>query len=145
MNNIAQNKKAMSPVVASIILLAAAIAITLVTAGWLGALASHYTGTASVNVNDVQFEGTAGQPTNTIVLSIKNIGTQALTIDMIKINGNNFTYSPPAGGNTTYVPAESKNLTVNNVGWQTAFAYDISIYNGEGQTVGACRASSPGI
>jgi hypothetical protein len=145
MDNIGHSKKAMTPVVASIILVAVAIGVSLVTAGWLGAMASHYTGTAAVTVNNVQFSGIAGQPTNTIVLSVKNTGTKAINIEMIKINGNNYNYSPPTGGNTTYVPAETKNLTINNVGWQTAFAYDISIYGDEGQTVGACRATSPGI
>jgi len=144
MKNIKQNNKALSPVVASIILVAVAVAVSLVTAGWLGALAAHYTGTAAVTVDSAQFSGTPGQSTNTIVLSLKNTGTQAITIEMIKINGNSYTYSAPAGGNTSYVPAETKDLTINNVGWQTAFAYDIAIYGDEGQTMGAYRATSPG-
>jgi FlaG/FlaF family flagellin (archaellin) len=144
MNTIAQNKKAMTPVVASIILIAVAISVSLVTAGWLGAMASHYTGTASVMVDNAQFSGTAGQPTNSIVLSMKNIGTKAITVEMIKINGNNYSFSPSAGGNVTYVPTETKEMTINNVGWQTAFTYDIAIYGDEGQAMGAYRATSPG-
>jgi hypothetical protein len=88
--------------------------------------------------------GTSGQPTNTIVLSMKNIGTKSITIEMIKVNGNKFSFSAASGENTTYVPAEIKDLTINNVGWQTGSIYDVEIYGDGAQTVGAYRATAVG-
>lgn len=144
MKNIRRNEKALSPAVASIILIAAAIAVGLATCGWLGATASHYTGIAAVTVTNVQFTGASGQPTNAMTLSLKNTGTKAITIEMIKVNGNRLSFSVASGENTTYVPAENKDLTVNNVGWLTGSAYDVEIYGDGAQTVGAYRASAPG-
>ncbi len=144
MKSIRQNTKALSPVIASIILVAVAIAVTLATGGWLGAMASHYTGTTGITVSNLEFAGTSSQQTNGIVLTLKNTGTKTVTVELIKVNGKSYTYNPPTGGNTTYIPAETKELTVNNVNWQAASTYDVAVYADEGQTVGAYRATSPG-
>jgi hypothetical protein len=140
--NIRQNKKALSPVVASIILLATAIAVSLATCGWLAALASHYTGTSAITVNNIQFTGAAGQPTNTIVLSLKNTGTQGVAIEMIKVNENTFNFNASSSENASYAPAEAKDLTLDNVGWQPGYAYKIEIFGNGAQTVGAYQANS---
>ena len=144
MRLIRQNKKAMSPVVASVILIAVTVAISLATAGWLGALTTHYTGTTAITVNDAQFTGISGQSTNTIVLSLKNTGTRMITIDMIRVNGNKFDFTMPTGENATYMPGESKILTLNNVGWVAGLAYDFDIFGDGVQTVGAYRVNAAG-
>jgi hypothetical protein len=144
MKNIWQNKKAMNPVVASIILLAAAIAVSLATVGWLQKLTMGYTGTTVITVDHAQFTGITGQPTNTMILSLKNTGTNKVTIEMIKVNGKSLSFSAASGQNVTYAPTESKDLTVNNVGWQAGSAYDIEILGDGAQTVGASRAIAVG-
>ncbi len=143
MKNIKQNTKALTPVIASIILVTVAIAVTLATGGWLGAMASHYTGTTGTTASNVEFAGTPSQQTNGIVLTMKNTGTKVVTVELIKVNGKSYTYDPPTGGNTTYIPAETKELTVNNVSWQAASTYDVAVYANGGHTVGAYRATSP--
>jgi flagellin-like protein len=142
--NTRQNKKALSPVVASIILLAAAVAISLATCGWLGALTLHYTGTTAITVNNAQFTGPPGQTTNTIVLSLKNTGTQGVTIDTVEVNEKKFDFNPSQGENTTYNPAESKDLVLRNVDWQPGLTYTFEILGNGAQTVGAYQTNALG-
>ena len=141
MKTMRQNDKALSSVVASIILIAVTVTASILTAGWLGTTAVKYTELEVIAVKNVQFTGTAGEPTNTIILSLKNTGTVAISIEMIKINGNSFSFNTYSSEEYTYVPGENKDLMVDNVGWQTGTAYDIEIY-GDALIVGVYRANS---
>jgi len=144
MKSIQQSTKALSPVVASIILIAVAIAVSILTAGWLSQTTNHYKETSAIIVNNAQFAGDSGQPTNTMMLDMKNTGTQAVTIGMIKINGKPSIFSAAPGETTTYAPTETKSLTVNTLGWQEGYVYDVEIYDNEAQIVGAYRATAQG-
>ena len=140
MKTMKQKDKALSSVVASIILIAVTVTASILTAGWLGTTAVHYTEIDTIAVKNVQFIGTAGEPTNTIILSLKNTGTRTINIEIIKINENRFIFNTPSDENT-YAPAETKDLTVDNVGWQTGAEYNIEVY-GNAMIVGAYRANS---
>ena len=141
MKNFNHAKKALSPVVATIIIVAVTITVTLATCGWLSTLPGRYGGTTAITVNDVQFTGTSGQSTNVMVLSLKNTGTQQVTIEMIRVNEMKFTFTDQ---NTTYAPTEAKNLVINDIGWQPGFTYNIQIIGNTAQTVGAYQTTALG-
>jgi hypothetical protein len=73
---------------------------------------------------------------------LKNTGTQGVAIEMIKVNENTFNFNASSSENTSYAPAEAKDLTLNNVGWQPGYAYKIEIFGNGAQTVGAYQANS---
>ena len=77
-----RNKKALSPVVAAIILIAVTVAVSIAVAAWMGALTIGFMGgTEQVEIRNIAF------PTNSsAVLTIKNTGTSAVTIQEVWIN-----------------------------------------------------------
>jgi flagellin-like protein len=144
MKNLRHHAKALSPVVASIILIAITVTVSVATAGWLGAMSVSYMKTGAITVSSVHFTGASGQPTNTVVLSLKNTGTQVTTIEMVKINEERFFFNSSSGQNATYAATETKDLILNNVGWMPSYTYDIQIFGDQGQTLGASQATTSG-
>ncbi len=55
---ILKSKKALIPVVASIILIAVIVAVSIAVAAWMGALTIGFMGSSSVTITNVQFQAT---------------------------------------------------------------------------------------
>jgi flagellin-like protein len=55
MKNFRRSKKALSPVVASIILIAVTVAVSIAVAAWMGALTIGFMGTEEVRITNVEF------------------------------------------------------------------------------------------
>ena len=77
-----KNAKALSPVVASIILIAVTVAVSIAVAAWMGALTVGFMGTEELRISNVQF-----QPTS-IVATVRNTGTTPVTIEQAYVNGD---------------------------------------------------------
>jgi flagellin-like protein len=82
MKNFKRSKKALSPVVASIILIAVTVAVSIAVAAWMGALVFNQMNTEQVKITGVQFN--AG---NTMSIAVINQGTNGVTITAVSING----------------------------------------------------------
>ncbi|TRO47446.1 hypothetical protein E2P60_03095, partial [Candidatus Bathyarchaeota archaeon] len=77
LRKIRKNAKALSPVVASIILIAVTVAVSIAVAAWMGALTVGFMGSSSLTITDATFtEGATGS----IVIDVKNTGTKDVTI-----------------------------------------------------------------
>lgn len=130
------NRKAMSPVVASIILIAVTVAISLSVAAWAGALTFNYMGSSSVTITKVTFVGTSGQELNSLNLTLTNTGTNRVTVDQIKVNSIGKAFS----GNTTLSAGTAGAIvTVSNVSWSTGNSYRIELFDTSGQAVGSTQ------
>jgi flagellin-like protein len=89
-------KKALSPVVASIILIAVTVAVSIAVAAWMGALTFTFMGTETLAIPKITWTwGAAGSRKFAIV--VNNTGTKDVTITQILVNY--------AGVTTTIVPA----------------------------------------
>jgi flagellin-like protein len=134
LRKIRKNAKALSPVVASIILIAVTVAVSIAVAAWMGALTVGFMGSSSININNVAFE-----TNSTATLSLKNTGTKTVTITAVKINsGSNIAvadYSMDAGDENTLNIACS---------WTAGNPYKFDLYDGSGQVVGSYQATAPG-
>ena len=84
-----KNRKAVSPVIATVILVAVAITISVAVAYWMGGITSQYTKFEKVEVTNaiVEAAGTGSGMTWTISMSLKNTGTSAATIIDVYLNG----------------------------------------------------------
>jgi len=80
---ILKSKKALSPVVASIILIAVTVAVSLAVAIWMGALSTGFMATEQLSFIDCQY---ASDLTH-VNITLKNTGSGSLTISKILING----------------------------------------------------------
>ena len=85
LRKIRKNTKALSPVVASIILIAVTVAVSIAVAAWMGALTIGFMGTEEIRVTNADFEPTALSYADVFV---KNTGTAAVTIEEIYVNGD---------------------------------------------------------
>ena len=77
---ILRSKKALSPVVASIILIAVTVAVSIAVAAWMGALTFTFMGTEQLTVQKITWG------TGTFTLYVNNTGTKDATINQITVN-----------------------------------------------------------
>jgi len=84
MKRLLKCRKALSPVVAAIILIAVTVAVSIAVAAWMGALTfSFMGGTETVDVKHITWS-TADN--SYFVVEFKNTGTSAVTIDRVTVN-----------------------------------------------------------
>lgn len=91
MKKLLKSKKALSPVVAAIILIAVTVAVSIAVAAWMGALTFTFMKTEELKITGVTF------PTNaTAVIACTNTGADALTVSAVTIDDASAT--PTYGG-----------------------------------------------
>jgi flagellin-like protein len=139
LRKIRKNTKALSPVVASIILIAVTVAVSIAVAAWMGALTVGFMDTNSVTITDASFTETAADAQDTITLAVKNTGTSSVTIASAKVNGA--TVTVVATGDLTIVDGGAETLTLT-ADWLAGNAYKTDLYDASGQLVGAYQATA---
>jgi flagellin-like protein len=80
-----RSRRALSPIVASIILIAVTITISVAAAAWMGALSFNFMRTEELKIVSVEFYTKDG--TKTIEVTVRNTGRSAVTITAVKVNG----------------------------------------------------------
>ncbi|MCS7123831.1 MAG: hypothetical protein NZ932_00215 [Candidatus Bathyarchaeota archaeon] len=132
---ILKSRKALSPVVASIILIAVTVAVSIAVAAWMGALTFTFMRTESYNIVLVSFNGVTGSSSNNVTLRIQNTGTASFTIDVTaKVNGLQKSVHGDVTART--IPAgEYKDITITNVGWQNGRTYNIELVTTQGTKI----------
>jgi flagellin-like protein len=139
LRKIRKNAKALSPVVASIILIAVTVAVSIAVAAWMGALTVGFMGSSSLTITDVAF--TEGNP-GSIVVDVKNSGTNDVTIAAIRVNNENPTsFSATSGTSLTTASGATAEITIV----QTVVLgnpYKIDLYDSSGQVVGSYQATA---
>jgi flagellin-like protein len=112
MNKLLKSRKALSPVIASIILVAVTVAVSIAVAAWMGALTFSFTKTDQFNVASVVFKGTS--PYTLINMSIQNTGSSSWTISTSPAQVNSFTNFTVAATGTanTLTAAATKTIYV---------------------------------
>ena len=142
---IKRSTKALSPVVASIILIAVTVAVSIAVAAWMGALTVGFMGSNSVTVTTMQFTGTSGSAVdNGILVNLKNTGTKEVTIATIKVN-NVVIPALAVSGQMTVTAANSTSLTIDMSGltpWTSGNAYKVDFYDTNNQVVGSFQQTA---
>jgi flagellin-like protein len=134
LRKIRKNAKALSPVVASIILIAVTVAVSIAVAAWMGALTVGFMGSSSLTVTDMDFS-TAGS----IVIQVKNTGTKDVTVQNVKVNDDNAAFL--ATGDATVPSGLTEEFTITYA-HTSGNPYKIDLYDGTGQVVGSYQATA---
>ena len=116
MKKILKSKKALSPVVAAIILIAVTVAVSIAVAAWMGALTFTFMKTEEIRVTGHTWSGTTS-----VALTLKNTGTGKLTISQIQVNGAANSSSPGWTGTNVLDPGDSSTITVLGSGYTGGF------------------------
>jgi archaeal type IV pilus assembly protein PilA len=131
---IKKNAKALSPVVASIILIAVTVAVSVVVAAWMGGMSIGMMGNAEQgSVTNVYFASTTPQ---TIAVTISNSGASNMNFTAAYVNGQAVATVAPllnsAGGGVGKSATASYTLTAN---WVSGTTYDIKFTTTKGNNV----------
>ena len=123
---ILKSKKALSPVVASIILIAVTVAVSIAVAAWMGALTFSFMGTEQLRISKITWNWNTDPALRTFVINVNNTGTKDMTISQVLVN-----YAGVTGTITPTLPhilkaTESTTLTVLYV-YTNGTNYDISV------------------
>jgi flagellin-like protein len=132
---ILKNAKALSPVVASIILIAVTVAVSIAVAAWMGALSFNFMGTEQIT-----FTNSAICTTNANI-TVRNPGSGDLSIQEVRVDGNVVTIT---GITTPYLLAKGAlaNFTITR-GFTQGVQYEFTVVTAKGNTFGPLIKTVP--
>jgi flagellin-like protein len=134
MKKLWKGKKALSPVVAAIILIAVTVAVSIAVAAWMGALTFTFMATEQLEIQGAEF--LAG---NTVNMTAQNTGTSDLTVSKYKtsVSGNPTALS----ASVDIAQGASAEVTVP-LTWVSGTTYDIYLVTSAGKQF-PYRATAP--
>jgi flagellin-like protein len=128
-----RSRKALSPVVASIILIAVTVAVSIAVAAWMGALTFSFTATEQINITNMTFQ-VGDATTGSIQIIANNTGTTAVTINEAWVNNGKILTANTAPNLPQSILANS-GLALNITTSVTqGFSYQVKIISSKGNT-----------
>jgi len=142
---ILKSKKALSPVVASIILIAVTVAVSIAVAAWMASMTTGQMATEGITFTGHQWASPGNTTIGWIVVKVKNTGASDLSIAEIRIDNiatsaHNFTgaaalpYSLPKGSEV------SVNITGSFI---RGIQYGFSVLTSKGNIFGPYTLTAP--
>jgi flagellin-like protein len=133
--------KALSPVVASIILIAVTVAVSIAVAAWMGALTFSFTATEQLTFSDYNW----GTDNANFVLEVKNTGTADLSIAEIRVDGEAAqSVSPTLSTPHTIVKGNSTAFTVTPAtAFESGITYEFTVFTAKGNQFGPYIKTAP--
>ena len=134
-----KNAKALSPVIATIILIAVTVAVSVVVAAWMGALTLGFMSSAEqASITNVSFVKVAG--TLEMNATVQNTGTNSVTISSATIDGNAATLATTAVRKASFVvlKAGTGYFTITPIGFTTfpdGAQYTLNLLTAKGHTL----------
>jgi len=122
---ILKSKKALSPVVASIILIAVTVAVSIAVAAWMGALSFSFMGYERLDITKIEWT-----PNTSFKITVNNTGTKDLTIDRIEVNYAKVTNVNPATPNVLKTGTAVTYMVTQ--AYTNGTSYDISVVSSSG-------------
>jgi flagellin-like protein len=135
-----RSRKALSPVVATIILIAVTVAVSIAVAAWMGALTFSFMATEQIKMTNAQFYNAVTLPivnppypagTN-VTVTMQNTGTTSVTVTQININNG------PTNWLTTPFTISANTQVIANItytlggGWAYGANYEIEARTAKG-------------
>jgi flagellin-like protein len=118
---ILKSKKALSPVVASIILIAVTVAVSIAVAAWMGALTFTFTATEQVQITDLDFQS------GKIVATVRNTGTSPVTLTEAWVNGEK-----KASNLGVTISANNQTTIDITYTWTSGDTYEVKLVSSKG-------------
>ena len=129
-----KNAKALSPVIASIILIAVTVAVSVVVAAWMGGLTLGFMGNAEqASITNVSFV-TVGT-TLEMNVTVQNTGTNTVTIQSATIDGNAATLTPVTSANILKGATGSFTVTAASGTFASGAQYAFNLLTAKGHTL----------
>jgi len=131
-------RKALSPVVAAIILIAVTVAVSIAVAAWMGALTFTFMKTEELKITSMSFTGGTGVNNNNITIALKNPGTAKVTVSIVKINDVSIATTSPALPLEVAAGATSSlTIRMGTTPWITGNKYKVALLSATGTPLAA--------
>jgi flagellin-like protein len=149
-----KSKRALSPVIATIILIAVTVAVSLAVAAWMGALTFSFTSTEQLKYTSyVWATGTSGKDPG-ITLTVENTGSGASTIASVEVDANplaasNCTINGIALAATTLAKGSSATIVITpnkgtlSAGFVSGIEYNFMVVTAKGNQFGPYTLTAP--
>ncbi len=140
LRNLGKDIRGLSPVVASIILIAVTVAVSVAVAAWMGGMTVGFMETEELKITNVQFDDTT-PGSNTVILTLSNTGTTSVVISQLLVDNVQQTAVPTladdAGGAVASLalPKNAKGYTLTVVlddDLVSGNSYALKIVSGKG-------------
>jgi len=131
MRKLLKSRKALSPVVAAIILIAVTVAVSIAVAAWMGALTFTFMKTEELKIVGVEFPSA-----NQIDVSVRNTGTASAVITDAKVGDEVIDVT-----DETLDPGAGTTISVTYT-WANGTAYNVAVVTAAGN-VFTYRAVAP--
>jgi len=133
MRKLFRSRKALSPVVAAIILIAVTVAVSIAVAAWMGALTFTFMKTEEVKIVSAEFTDA-----DTITITVRNTGTAPVKIVDGKVDDGVVTITPD-----DEVIAQGADASIAlTFTWTAGRAYNVAVVTANGN-VFTYRANAP--
>ncbi len=127
LRKIRKNSKALSPVVASIILIAVTVAVSIAVAAWMGALTVGFMGgSEQVEIRSISFAS------GHAYLTIKNTGTASVSIQEVWINNVQVTQANVNATLPYAISANGQSLFDITTSWTAGDNYQFKLVTAKG-------------
>jgi flagellin-like protein len=124
-----KSRKALSPVVASIILIAVTVAVSIAVAAWMGALTFTFTNTEQIQITSMTFGS------NWIALIANNTGTTPVTINAVYLNNAGTPITTFASGQSPGNIAANAGAVINMTTTVTnGYNYQVKLVSAKGNS-----------
>ena len=152
MRKLLKSRKALSPVVAAIILIAVTVAVSIAVAAWMGALTFSFTTTEQITYTAYAWAAPTGTPSTVayINLTIQNTGPAELSIASVRVDGktSGVTVKDTAGVTATLpqglMKGYSVSYTVSITGnFQRGTQYNFMVVTAKGNQFGPYTLTTP--
>jgi len=129
MRKLFRSRKALSPVVAAIILIAVTVAVSIAVAAWMGALTFTFMKTEELKVISMNFDVTNDE----IDVLVRNVGTSKVTITNATVNGVAVDSSDPELPQSLNPASETTlTLTCTTIDIKAGYKYRVEFLLGSG-------------
>jgi flagellin-like protein len=124
MRKLLKSKKALSPVVAAIILIAVTVAVSIAVAAWMGSMTFTFMETEQLTITDVTFTATGGG----VTAIVRNTGTTDVIIISGKVNG----VAGTLANDVTISAGGSANVALTGLTFTKGTSYSVDILSSKG-------------
>jgi len=134
---ILKSRKALSPVIAAIILIAVTVAVSIAVAAWMGALTFTFMATEQLQITNVQFSNSTSTAHDIIYITANNTGTSPVTINEVWVNNKRQnTVTEKTSGNSLPLTVSANSGIVLKVSatsiWAPGSNYQIKLVTSKG-------------
>jgi flagellin-like protein len=140
MKRLLKSRKALSPVVAAIILIAVTVAVSIAVAAWMGALTFTFMQTEEMSFTNYEW-GASNAYCN---ITVKNTGSSELSISEVRVND---VLAAEDGIDTPYAlaPGASVTLRIQRTGgaYTAGVKYEFKVVTAKGNTFGPYIKTAP--